>query len=137
MRRPSAVITALALAAAATVGLAAPASADHLVGVSRLGCSAGPLAGDFPGAISTTKVTVHKERNGVVRTTCHFTKLPREYYLAEYDHLWQRPTKATRSMVTACVLDSAADPVFGLYGEGTLLLTPGGTATVDCTFVTG
>ena len=131
MRRPSAVLTVLAVAAAATVSLAAPASADHLVGVSRVGCDAGAGTG-FPGEVRTARVRVQEERGGAIRTSCHFSGLPTTYYVSEYDYLWQRPTRPTRTDFIPCELAVAGGAT--LYGEGTLLLTPAGTAKVDCTF---
>ncbi len=131
MRRPSAVLTVLALAAAAAVSLAAPASADHFVGVSRLGCDAGAGTG-FPGDVRTARVRVQAERAGSIRTSCHFSGLPETYYVSEYVYLWQRPTRSTRTGFVPCELAAAGGVT--RYGEGTLLITPAGTARVDCTF---
>lgn len=78
---------------------------------------------------------MRKEKDGVVRATCHFTGLPESYFNGTFGELWERPGRPRTTAVTACALSGhGVDPVYGWLGEGTITVTPGGTAKLDCVF---
>lgn len=134
MRSIRIALTAVVLAAAGTVVAAGPAAADHIVVVSS-SCSAGIFTGSFPGDVSTDTVRVHHRKNGTIEASCHFRGFPESVYLEEVSVLWKRPTVATVSDITGCVLlGDLAPGGEDLYGDGTLKLTPAGTGKVECRF---
>ncbi|MFC3688047.1 hypothetical protein [Aquipuribacter hungaricus] len=132
MRRPAALVTAAVLAVGA-FSFASPASADHIVTITQAGCGAGVFTGGFPTDVSTSRVSIRRDGN-VVKATCIFSDLPKEYYNEEVGFLWTRVTTTTTIPVTGCALSlDPSDPI-GVMGEGTATFTAGGAAKAVCVF---
>ena len=126
---------------AASVTAAAPASADHVVGISPSGCSAGALTFDVFGTIETKHrkdVSIAVRQDGSVVATCDFKGLPKRATNEVTEEPWVRPPAGTTEPVTACVLlDYPGRPHADLgewFGEGTATFGHGGKVRTVCTF---
>ena len=122
--------------AAALVGPAGPAAADHvadLIGPDQSICRLGGLASGIGVDLVTTDVKARIMRDGLTVTyVCRFAEVP-AYVSAEESATgqeWVRPSQASRGSV------SCWRPEFESRDEGigTFVITPNGSATLTCKF---
>ena len=126
---------------AASVAVAAPAAADHLVVISPSGCGAGALTFDVFGTIETRHrkdVSIAVRPDGSVVATCEFKGIPKTAVNEVTGEPWERPRAGTTDDVTGCVLlDYKNRPFAGRgewFGEGTATFRHGNKVRTVCTF---
>lgn len=131
MRRNHVVASTFAAAALATIGIAAPAAADHtayaVMSADGAVCGIGPIASGTDRNLTTTDVTFIGPRDAVTGYVCRFAETP------EPDETWIEPWTGPGPYVIGSVL---CDRLDGLPpsddARSSFRILPNGKAILRC-----